>query len=84
MIFALTNKYLKVIDIRRPACYCLDMTATILDFPVAFTCPTCGRPCAEDELTSECLRCGQQFCGKDDGQCQCDRDAVEMLARAQR
>lgn len=54
--------------------------ASLLAFPVQFSCPTCKRPCGEDEL-SECLRCGQRYCSNDDWTCQCDRDAVEILER---
>lgn len=56
------------------------MTENLLAFPVQFSCPTCGRACGEDEL-SECLRCGQQYCERDSWQCQCDRDAAEILQR---
>jgi hypothetical protein len=59
----------------------LPVTATVLAFPVQFSCPTCSRPCGEDEL-SDCLRCGQRYCSHDDWTCQCDRDAAEILSRA--
>ena len=57
-------------------------SSTVLKFPVRFSCPTCQRPCGEDEL-SECLRCGQRYCSNDSWDCQCDLDALDMLNRAQ-
>jgi hypothetical protein len=56
--------------------------AKILRFPVQHACPTCQRPCGEDEL-SQCLRCGQKWCQFDTGECECDRFAREMAQRAQ-
>ena len=53
----------------------------LLMFPTQLTCPTCGRPCGEDEL-SECLRCGQQYCQRDSWECECDRIAAEIIDRA--
>jgi hypothetical protein len=58
------------------------VSATILDFPVAFACPTCDRPCSEEDL-SECLTCDQRYCSKDDWRCECDRIAAEIVSRAQ-
>jgi len=57
--------------------------SNVLAFPVQLACPTCGRPCGEDEL-SECTRCGQRYCQQDSWDCECDRTAREILARAQR
>ena len=54
--------------------------ATLFAFPVQFSCPTCSRPCCEDDL-SECLRCGLRYCQSDSWECQCDRDAAEILSR---
>jgi len=55
--------------------------ADLLQFPAQHVCPTCNRPCGQDEL-SECLRCGRQYCKHDDWTCQCDRDAADILSRA--
>ena len=54
----------------------------VIAFPVQHACPTCSTACAEDEL-SECLRCGQKYCQRDTWECQCDRDAAEIVKRAQ-
>lgn len=56
--------------------------ADLFTFPVQCTCPTCGRPCGEDEL-AECARCGQQYCKRDSWECECDRTARELLSRAE-
>ena len=56
-------------------------TNTVLQFAVQHSCPTCGRACGEDEL-SECLRCGQRYCERDTWECQCDRDAAEIIERS--
>jgi hypothetical protein len=55
----------------------------ILQFPLerVSTCPTCGRPCGDDEL-SECLRCGARYCQRDSWECECDRVAREIVERA--
>lgn len=58
----------------------MSTNAKVLQFPVKHACPTCGRPCGEDEL-SECLRCGQKYCERDSWECQCDRTAREILLR---
>ncbi len=42
--------------------------------------PTCGRACAEEDLSS-CLRCGQRYCRYDSWECECDRQAAEMVER---
>lgn len=54
----------------------------IIDFPVQHKCPTCNRACSEEDL-SQCLRCGQRYCRRDDWECECDRDASDMMSRAQ-
>jgi hypothetical protein len=59
----------------------MSATHILLQFPIQFSCPTCSRPCGEDEL-SECLRCGQRYCSQDSWEYQCDRDAAEMQQRA--
>ena len=57
------------------------MSATnILQFPVQHACPTCARPCSPEDL-SECLRCGQQYCSRDSWECECDRQALEIVER---
>jgi hypothetical protein len=57
--------------------------AKLLAFPVQHSCPSCSRPCGEDEL-SECLRCGLRYCSNPAcWECQCDRDALEMVQRAE-
>ncbi len=53
----------------------------ILAFPIQLHCPTCLRPCGADEL-SACLRCGHQYCQRDEWTCECDRFAAEMADRA--
>jgi hypothetical protein len=57
-------------------------SSNVLLFPVQLCCPTCQRPCGEDEL-SECLRCGQRYCKLDSWECECDRVAREIVARAE-
>jgi hypothetical protein len=52
----------------------------VLAFPITNACSNCQRQCGDDEL-SECLRCGARYCSCS-WQCQCDRDAVEILSRA--
>jgi len=60
------------------------MSATpVLEFPAPVLCPTCNRPCSIEDL-SECLRCGQQYCRHDSWECECDREAEEIVARARR
>jgi hypothetical protein len=58
------------------------MATNVLAFPAAVTCPCCGRPCAEEDL-SECYACGDKFCGSAKSNCKsicsCDRLA-EYLA----
>jgi hypothetical protein len=54
--------------------------ATMLSFPVQHACPTCNRPCSDEDL-SECLRCGQQYCSQDSWECDCDRTAREIIER---
>jgi hypothetical protein len=56
--------------------------STILQFPVRFSCPTCTRMCSPEDLSS-CLRCGQEYCSECSWECQCDRDAAEILRRTQ-
>ena len=58
------------------------MTATILQMKAQHVCPTCERPCSPEDL-SECLRCGQQFCKLDSWECECDRNAKEIMGRVQ-
>jgi hypothetical protein len=56
--------------------------STLLPLPVGFsypTCPTCQRPCGEDEL-SECLRCGKQYCQQDDWSESCPCDLIKQTA----
>jgi hypothetical protein len=55
--------------------------AKLLAFPVQHVCPTCNRPCSDEDL-SECLRCGQQYCSKDSWECDCDRRAQDIIERA--
>ena len=55
---------------------------TVLLFHVQLSCPTCGRACGDDEV-SECIRCGQRHCQYDSWECQCDRDAAEIVQRAE-
>lgn len=55
----------------------------VIQFPVTVVCPTCGKPCSDEDL-SECLRCGQQYCSKDSWECACDRQAEEIHLRAER
>ncbi len=57
-------------------------SATLLQFPVQFACPTCGKPCSEDDL-SECLTCGQQYCSHPacDWTCACDHMAADLAQR---
>jgi hypothetical protein len=59
------------------------MATNVLSFPVETSCPSCNRPCSEEDL-SECLRCGQQYCSKDSWVCVCDREAEEVMERAKR
>jgi hypothetical protein len=54
---------------------------TLLIFPITNACSNCQRQCGDDEL-SECLRCGARYCSCS-WECQCDRDAVEILSRAE-
>ena len=61
----------------------MSATNKILAFPVQHSCPKCGRVCSEEDL-SDCLRCGQQYCSKDIWECQCNRNADEIVERAQR
>jgi hypothetical protein len=55
--------------------------ANVLAFPVKHACPTCEAMCSPDDL-SMCLRCGQEYCSQCSWECQCDRDAAEMVQRA--
>lgn len=59
------------------------MASNVIDFPTITSCPTCNRPCSEEDL-SECLRCGQQYCSRDTWECACDREADEVVERARR
>ena len=60
----------------------LTRTAKVLAFPVQHNCPTCERMCSPEDL-SMCLRCGAQYClNPACWECQCDRDALEMMERA--
>lgn len=43
----------------------------MVPFPVASTCPTCGRICPANSL-SECNTCGKQYCRFDKWYCPCD------------
>ena len=52
----------------------------LLAFVADVVCCNCGRACGDDEL-SECLLCGARYC-ECSWQCQCDRDAVEIMERA--
>ena len=60
------------------------MSATILNFPAAVICGSCGKSCSEDEL-SECFTCGDKFCGSAKTNCKavcsCDRLALELADR---
>jgi hypothetical protein len=60
------------------------MSATVLNFPAAVICGSCGRPCSENEL-SECFTCGDKFCGSAKTNCKalcsCDRLALELADR---
>ena len=60
------------------------MSATILNFPAAVTCQSCGKACSEDEL-STCPDCGDAFCGSAKTNCKalccCDRLAMELVDR---
>jgi hypothetical protein len=57
-------------------------SAKILAFPTTNPCSGCGRQCADDEL-SQCLRRGARYCERAEcWECQCDRDALEMVQRA--
>src|SRR4029077_8669496 len=48
------------------------------------SCSNCGRVCGDDEL-NECLRCGEQYCERAAcWECSCDREATEIVQRAQR
>lgn len=59
------------------------MASNVLAFPAQTICPTCERACSEEDL-SECLRCGQQYCSEDSWECECDRQATEIVDRARR
>jgi hypothetical protein len=52
----------------------------LLTFPITNPCSNCHRQCGDDEL-SECVRCGARYCSCS-WECQCDRDAVEIVSRA--
>jgi hypothetical protein len=60
------------------------MSATVLNFPAAITCQSCGKPCSEDEL-STCPYCEDTFCGSAKTNCKalcsCDRLAMELADR---
>lgn len=60
------------------------MSAAVLNFPAQTTCPCCGRPCGEDEL-SECYTCGGKFCGSAQSDCKSlcefDRLAADLAER---
>jgi len=61
------------------------MSATsVLTFPSAVTCQSCGKACSEDELGG-CFTCGDTFCGSAKTQCKalcsCDRLALDMADR---
>lgn len=56
-------------------------SAKILSFPVTNPCSVCGQQFDADEL-SGCLRCGAAYCRHCEWECQCDRDALEIVQRA--
>jgi hypothetical protein len=59
------------------------MATNVVAFPAQTNCPTCGRACSDEDL-SECLRCGQQYCSRDSWECECDREAAEVIDRGTR
>jgi hypothetical protein len=54
----------------------------LLMFPVQHKCSTCDRMCSPEDLSC-CLRCGQEYCSECSWECRCDRDAAEILGRAE-
>ena len=59
--------------------------SNVLAFPPKMVCPSCQRPCSEDDL-SECTTCGGLYCGRASNQCpsqcSCDRLAIDLAERA--
>jgi hypothetical protein len=55
--------------------------AKVLAFPVQHNCPSCKQMCSPEDL-SECLRCGALYCSQCSWECECDRQALEIVERA--
>ncbi len=48
--------------------------AKIIPFPISTICPTCHRPCSDNEL-SGCMTCGAKYCKHDKWTCECDTES---------